>query len=374
MKNEKKKKKQPQSTIVLDKLEFSCISLLEDNFNHAVEHNPNYYFKNEFTFGKTQLKRTQDPSNRYKHSFKVYYESKLMGTINFCLYYGTIYDMLSFSVHNEVFYNDTLKYIPNVLNDLNLSINNFKAIDIALDSYDFDSEQAIRRALKDKNTIVKLNGRIIYDRNKVTKEITYYNSGSLNNPYKLRTILIKGKNKKNRKELRCYDKKKEIKEISGKDYQLEFHKKQNPKCKNVFRSEIVLKYEEISRYNKKIKRPITIEDLMRQEFLYNMFTEYFSRIISVTKEIKRKKEYVKLVSAIEFVSSEGILQPTPTNTINSIDYGLFHNGNDLLILSKSFDIHINRKKRIINYLNYDLDENLTVCNEKLKYKSYNYQQ
>ncbi len=107
MKNEKKKKKQPQATIVLDKLEFSCISLVEDNFNHAVKYNPSYYFENEFTFGKTQLKRTQDPSNRYKHSFKVYYEGKLMGTINFCLYHGTIYDMLNFSMYNEVFYNDS---------------------------------------------------------------------------------------------------------------------------------------------------------------------------------------------------------------------------------------------------------------------------
>lgn len=308
IKNAKKVTKLPTSTILLDKLIFSCTSVVEDNFDYMVVHDPEYWYK-DFEFGQTKLVRTQDPSNRYRHSYEVYYNKWLMGTIDFALYNSGIYtNMLRFTVYNEVFYEYRLKYISTVLDDLNLKINNFKQIDIAIDSYEHNAEQTIRRNLKDKNNIVRLFKPIIKDRDMTLKQITYYNSGSLNNPYQLRSILIKGKD--GRKELACYDKKVEIEKLSKKNYILKFHQEQNPKCKRVYRAEIRFQYEELRRYIKKIKRPITFDDLLDPQFLSNMFFEYLDRIITIYKGTGKKKTKIQLVDQPKIQSSEGILQPT----------------------------------------------------------------
>ena len=46
--------------------------------------------------------------------------------------------------------------------------------------------------------------------------------------------------------------------------------------------------EEIQRFEKKLKRPITVADLLNKEFLYAMFTEYLDRII-VIKDSNNKE-------------------------------------------------------------------------------------
>lgn len=331
-KNEKKVKKTnkvenlPTSTIVLDKLVFSCLSTVEDNFDYMVIHDPEYWHE-DFTFGQTKLVRTQDPSNRYRHSYKVYYGKYLMGVLDFCLYNNGIYtNMLRFTVHNEVFYKYRLKYIPIVLDDLNLKINNFKQIDIAVDSYKFNSEKVVRTNLKDKENTVKLIGDIVYDRNKTLNVLYYYNKGSLNNPYKIRTILIK-KKKKNTSEIMFYDKTEEINEVSKKYYILEFHQQQNPKLKKIYRAEIRFGSEELRRYIKKIKRTITFEDLLDPQFLNDMFFEYLDGIITISKGTGRKKNKIQLVDQPEILQPQGILQPTlsvPNSTRSISKNGYFN--------------------------------------------------
>ncbi|MFT4168489.1 MAG: hypothetical protein QM653_05155 [Dysgonomonas sp.] len=314
MTNDKKSKKHPKTTIQLDKLVFCCKSTVEDNFNYAVEHNPGCYFETEFQFNQTKLIRFQDPAKRFKHSFKVLYKGKQIGNIDF-LMYGALFDnLIRFTVVNEVFYNDTLKYIPDALKDLNLEINNFNKIDIAIDCYDYDIEKELRKNLRDKDNQVKLLGDFIKDRNKIIREVTYFNHGSLNNPFKVRTILIK--NKKGTFELSAYNKTEEIKQ-SKKEYINEYHKHHNSKFTNLFRIEVRLTYDEIHRYIKKHKKPILFEDIMSLEFLYKVFTEYYDRIIVFYKnpENKRKREKISIIPAIEILPSEGILQPTLPNTM-----------------------------------------------------------
>lgn len=318
MRNEKKKP-QPKANIQLDKLVFSCVSTVEDNFNYAVEHNPDYYFETEFQFNRTKLIRFQDRNNRFKHSFNVLYQDKKIGSIDFKIH-GAIFDnLIRFTVFNEAFYNDTLKHIPNVLEDLNLAINNFNKIDIAVDCYDFDVEQVLRSNLRNKENTVKLFGRMIKDRNKVIREITYYNHGSLNNPFKIRTILIKNKNKTF--ELECYDKTEEIKQ-SGKEYINDYHKQQNNEFKKLHRIEVRLTYDEIHRYIKKHKKPISFNDVTNPQFQYNMFSEYLDRIIVIYKNgaSKRKREKIHLLPTLEIVPSQGILQPTLPTPISATQY------------------------------------------------------
>lgn len=318
MRNEKKKP-QPKANIQLDKLVFSCLSTVEDNFNYAVEHNPDYYFETEFQFNRTKLIRFQDPNKRFKHSFNVLYQDRKIGSIDFKMQ-GAIFDnLIRFTVFNEAFYNNTLKHIPNVLEDLNLAINNFNKIDIAVDCYDFDVEQVLRSNLRNKENSVKLFGRMIKDRNKVIREITYYNHGSLNNPFKIRTILIKNKNKTF--ELECYDKTEEIKQ-SGKEYINDYHKQQNSEFKKLHRIEVRLTYDEIHRYIKKHKKPISFNDVTNPQFQYNLFSEYLDRIIVIYRNgaSKRKREKIHLLPTLEIVPSQGILQPTLPTPISATQY------------------------------------------------------
>lgn len=309
--NYAKEKKQSTSTIVLDKLVFTCTSIVEDNFDYIIAHDPNYILVHEFNFNNTKLERTHDPSKRYEHTFNVFYNEDKLGIIDFKLVGRLHSDLIRFTVSNEVFYNDKLKYIPYILKDLNLQLHNFTRIDIAIDCYNFNPEKALRKHLRDKTNTIKLLGRIIKDRNQILKEITYYNHGSLNNPFKIRTILIQ--NKKKTFEVECYDKDEEIKE-SEKDYIFEFHQKHNPQLKKLYRSEIRLKYEEIRRFIKKHKRPITLEDLFNQQFLYDVFIEYLNRSITIYQNQGNKKVKIPLTPSPVIQSSEGILQPTLPDT------------------------------------------------------------
>lgn len=79
------KNEENDGIILLDKLIFSCISSVDDNFDSAITNNPNFSFESEFKFGNTKLKRTQYLKSDYKHTFKVYYGQYLMGVVSFGL-------------------------------------------------------------------------------------------------------------------------------------------------------------------------------------------------------------------------------------------------------------------------------------------------
>lgn len=168
--------------------------------------------------------------------------------------------------------------------------------------------------MRDKSNSVRLFRDMIKDRNQVIKEITYYNHGSLNNPFKVRSILIK--NKKGTYELSCYNKTEEIKQ-SGKEYINDYHKLHNPKFKKLYRIEIRLTSDEIRRYIKKHKKPISFNDVINPEFLHTVFSEYLDRIIVIYKngQSKRKREKISLIPPVQIVPPVGILQPTLSDNI-----------------------------------------------------------
>jgi hypothetical protein len=69
-------------------------------------------------------------------------------------------------------------------------------MEIALDSYFVFYGSYIRKCLKNKDNKVKLFGRYI-DRKALEQRIRYWNYGSLDNPFKVRTLYIKNKRKIN---------------------------------------------------------------------------------------------------------------------------------------------------------------------------------
>ena len=275
-----------KATILPDKLTFSCSSTVNDNFDEAVKYYPELSLEKHLTFGNTTLTQTLDMSHRYKYSYMVDYIDNRMGRIDFCQFGNLWNDRIKFSTDNPVFYNNTQPYLSNVMDDLNLKIENFTNIDVAIDSYNFNSEQVFRRNFRNKENQVRLFHRIIRDRSETLNEILGFHKPSLNNFFKVRSISIK--DIKKTKEYFVYDKLEEINN-SGKDYILEFHKMKNQNLKNLYRSEIRLKYDAIKYYeNKVIKRLITLDDLLDKEFLYSMFLYHLKTTISI-KDANRKE-------------------------------------------------------------------------------------
>ena len=279
-------KNETQATIGLDKLVFSCTSTVNDNFDEATKYNPISTLAPQLTFGNTTLTHATDLSHRYKYSYTVNFNNNKMGRVDFDQFGYSWQDRIRFSVDNTVFYNNTQSYLSKVLEDLNLKIENYTNIDIAIDSYNFNSEQVLRRNLKNKDNKVRIFHEIIKDRTKTIDNITYFNKGSLNNPFKVRSVSIK--DKKEIKEYFVYDKLEEI-EFSEKKYILEYHKIKNQNLKNIYRGEIRCKYDAIKYYeNEIIKKLITLDDLLDKDFLYSMFCYHLKTIISI-KDCNKKE-------------------------------------------------------------------------------------
>lgn len=306
-----------QATIQLDKLEMCCTSIVEDNFNDAIRFYPDEAFKQSHSFGKTTLTQTIDRKKRYKHCYNVSYCGYHIGQIKFCLY-GQPHrdDLMWFSISNQALYNGVFLYLLLVFNDLNIKMNNITRLEIALDSYNCNHEQTIRRNYRNKNNQLKIMGRKVKDRKAKLQKVSFWNYGSPDNPFLVRTLYIQNSrlinypNKKKKDDdeqqfdddstnktgkkkttigLAAYNKLEEINDLSPyKTYILDYHKAHNPAYKNIYRLEVRLESEELKRFEKKHKKPIGLSDLFDKQFLYEMFCEYIDRIILI-KDSSNKK-------------------------------------------------------------------------------------
>jgi len=377
-----------KATIQLDKLVMCCQSSVDDNFNDVIRLYPDEAFKTSHTFGATVLTQTIDLSRRYKFSYNVSHAGNLIGKINFCLFGQPHHDdKIWFSVNNQVFYNNTLYFLPLVFSNLNLILHNITRIEIALDCYDFNCEQVLRRSLRNKDNMVKLMGRYI-DRKAPEKRIRFWNYGSLDNPFKVRTTYIKNKRqihyskKKNEEEeennpsnqkkdpkstieLAAYNKSDEINDFSPhKKYILDYHKFYNSKYKNIYREEVRIESEELSRYEKKHKKPIELSDLLNKQFLFDVFKEYMGRIIVIRDS---KKQIVELYPTPFLGSCEGKL-PLPLPEVKKEPQPI--ENKEIIINKNDFQEKLIDKKDIIkNQLQriFSINQfNKTITNENRK--------
>ena len=345
----------------------------------------------EIRIGKTSLTKTTDDSGRFRHCYNVSHEDYHIGKIKFGLLGKSSFDCnVWFSISNRVFYNHTLQFLPDILKNLNLKLSNVTRIHIALDNYRFNFDTILRRHLRNRENKVKLLGRYITDRKKFEKRIRYWNCGSLDNPFKLRTIYIKNKRQvnysknksKNRNaeneeninneskttiEFTAYNKLDEIDNISThKTFIMDYHKETNPNYKNIYREEIRLESEEWKRYVKKREKqgiPIILTDLLNKEFLYEVFTEYIDRIILIRDN---KNQKIDLFPKPFLGSCEGKLPltlpqgPEVSQFIEYNDIPTFENEKDEIPTIKNENKDFNNKEylkekfrqQIINNQNY----------------------
>jgi len=296
-----------EATIQPDKLTLCCTSAMENNFNYQIISDPKEVFKHTFFFGNVTLFPSNDyyRNRGYKYCYEVLYgkDHILIGEIKFGLWGQPHHDdKIWFSIQIKNFYNNTYLFLPSIFEELNLTLHNVTRLHIALDNYKINYDVNIRKNLKNKENKIKLFGRYIKDRKKLEKRIRYWNCGSLDNQFMVRTLYFKNKKQvnysKNKKhnpedeentkdakttiEFTAYDKLEEINDFSPhKTYILDYHKEHNPKYKHIYREEIRLESEELRRLEKKRKKPITLTDLLSKEFLYEVFTEYIDRIIVI---------------------------------------------------------------------------------------------
>ena len=264
-----------KATIQLDRLEFTCVSTVFDNFDYVAR---GANAPKTFIFNETQLNQTTDKKGMYKYSYQVFHKGEYVALLKFGSRIPEYAHYIKVKIANKVFYNDTLKEIPDVLDNLNLEIIFFSEIDIAVDSHNIDFERFIVRNIRTKDNIVKLKNRTEKDRNKTLTSIMYFSQGSLNNQYKARSVTITtGK----RMKLCVYNKKEEIENASHKSYILDYHKRYNPKLNKLYRLEIRLMYDELLRYSKKCK--ISFNHLLNPSCLHVLVLKYLDRFIVFRK-------------------------------------------------------------------------------------------
>jgi hypothetical protein len=297
MKNEKTQV--PDGTIQLDKLVFSCTSSVLDNFDKKAKTLPSDAV-DEFTCGKTEMKRIKDINKRYNYTYEVKYNGKPMGRVDFepCNKEHYLPDRIKFSVDNTVFYNDTGKYLQQVLDDLHLQIENFSKIDIAVDSYTFNPEEALRLNLT-KGNRVKLLRKFVDDNapDKILEPVLGTSKPSLNNYYAVRGAMIK--NKKGLKVYEGYDKMNEINYKSKKYYILDYHKRNNPKLEHLYRAEIRLSYEPIVKLKNKVE--ITLDKLLFDPgFLCGVFEYEVESVISIQDRHLQKIPLYQKITWVEY--------------------------------------------------------------------------
>ncbi|MFV0470194.1 MAG: hypothetical protein ACK5MK_14880 [Dysgonomonas sp.] len=292
----KRRRYLPKATIQLDKLIFKCRCLIREEIDSWIYNHQDYMLKKELVFGETMLKKITDSKSPYYHIRKVYYQGNiLLGRIDLVnsKRLPKEKNLIQFTIDNEVFYNNTLKYLPIVLSELNLSVNNITQVEIAIDYHNHDIEKKLVREIFRETNTIKLLGKTVRDREKELKDIKNFGSAG-SKGFNIGTIYIfaKKNNKNTKFGLRCYDKYKEIEDSSEKYYISEFHEKYNTKPERLFRLEIFFHYDELNRYIKGKKHSMKAEEFLNRlfdtAFLYDLASEYLDRLIEIHKDSKEK--------------------------------------------------------------------------------------
>lgn len=180
-------------------------------------------------------------------------------------------------IENEILYGHT-HYATYIERTLGLKYHNITALDLCLDT-PFKISSLVKSYIHNPNITTILNGKLITDRNKDYKEITYTHSGSLNNQNKYLTVCVKQKKAVTDKSkgitLTMYDKEAEIRNKSEKKYIMDYY----GRPKSLYRTEIHLNNENIRSYlerNRIENAPLFIYD---EAVIDNMFFHFLNRLI-----------------------------------------------------------------------------------------------
>lgn len=219
------------------------------------------------------------------------------------------------AIDNKVLYDrQRLRFIYNVAENLNLTLNNFTMLELCRDM-GFNVPALIKRYLHDSSITTILNRTVIHDRIEDRPEITYDYNGSLSRQLKYLTVYVKQReaiaNKNKGVFLKAYNKKHEIETCSDKKYIMNYY--HNPK--SLYRLEVSINSEESSQY---LKGCASLDVLFDQQSLEDMYYHFIKRILRFRIGAKRVLDWKSILdNTIDKYRPQGTLLRCKTQHINN---------------------------------------------------------
>lgn len=181
-------------------------------------------------------------------------------------------------IANPTFYTGgDIQLLKMVIDKLNLTYLHISSIDLCMDKT-FDIYERIQKNIRNKELEVLVNGKV-KAKNEFLIEAQMRTSGSLLNPYQIKSYYIKQrkarKDKTKGNYLVMYNKKEEIENSSGKQYILDFYG--NPDC--LHRLEVHICKEKINDYLKNKCIQFNVNLLTDQFFLKELYDYFRSSIL-----------------------------------------------------------------------------------------------
>ena len=334
--------KKVKATIQIDKFIFSSKSVIDDNFTDIILYSKNDIEKSYFQMNNTNIVRFHNYKSAYKYSYNVSYFNHNIGILEIG-YKGKYSSRIKFTVNNETFYNGTFQFLPFALEDLYLEMTKISQLDIAIDNYSQNSLKKIYSCIKNEKYKMILNKKCITDMYKIINEIVHWHKGSRRNPNLIKSI--SAKSVKEDKEFTTYNKLEEIETESHKYYILDYHRKYNPDFLTIYRDEVRLSEDIVSRYQAKHGK-ITLSKLLDKQFLYELFQLFEPRILEFRDS---KGKTVSLYPTPTFESREVILQHhLPECTTSESDFISSYKINESNFLNDNNDLSTKVDKKEIN--------------------------
>lgn len=273
----------PYYEIGVDKLTL-CYNISEDSILHNIEEEDTY-----FDLGDIKLKRIE--SGHFKNAFLILslwdapdgngLTWQTFGTLKYNRYtddeekstLGWIY------FDNHTLYKQVYPHVSSVIYGeyiselLGMEVRNITEIEIYFDT-STNAPKTIKRLIRNKNIDTILNGKVLRRKDN-HPTIGYYHTGNLDR-YTDLSLYIKQADKDGFT-MKAYNKQKEIKESSHKDYILKWHKRNSNQP--LYRMELNLRHHHLKDYIS-INHIVLSHNLFTiREFLFECFLYFTHRLI-----------------------------------------------------------------------------------------------
>ncbi len=234
------------------------------------------------------LCRVKDP--KYENTYTIGYfkgiDYRTLGTLKFNFQCASTMQYVNvkngkkkvwIDITNPIFYTGgDILLLKMIIVKLDLSFLHVNSIDLCIDKT-FDIYKRIQKNIRNKNLEVIVNGKVV-NKNDYLKEAELKSSGSLLNPYKVKTYYIKQKKARKDKSkgnyLIMYNKKEEIENSSEKQYILDYYG--NPDC--LHRLEVHICKDKIISYFDNNGIQFDVDLMTNQKFLKEVY-DYFRNSI-----------------------------------------------------------------------------------------------
>lgn len=155
--------------------------------------------------------------SHYKHNFDLHYNGVTVGMLQVETYQYNANKYAYLTIYNECLYNRQWLLYKQITERLHLTISHITRLDIARDTTT-DPTRKYLRIVSDPSHEIIINGKLVKDRDKLLRSPYFISTGTLNNPMQQHSIYLQSEDKT--LIARGYCKTNEVKQHSGKQYQL----------------------------------------------------------------------------------------------------------------------------------------------------------